>query len=96
MQNIVISKIDKYKIEGMVFTPAEVLHTTEEREERWRQLNHGMTLGNIHKLPTRITFMTQDNKIMETEATIWAVTEKNVILKNNIMIPIRSITAVRT
>lgn len=96
METSTITQIDKYELTNIPFSKDDVLLDPLEQEERWRQLNHGMTLGNLHKLATRISFKDQKDRSFETEATIWAVTENNVILKNNIMIPIRSIFQVKT
>jgi hypothetical protein len=96
METSTITRIDKYDVASQTFSKEDVLFDPSDREERWRQLNHGMTLGNLHKVAARISFKDANDQAFETEATIWAVTENNVILKNNIMIPIRSIFKVNT
>ena len=86
-----MSKITKEEIASLSFTSAEVLNTPEEIEIRWRDLNKGMALGNLHKENSRMIFESSTGAMYEVEASIWAVTEKNVLLKNGIFIPIRSI-----
>ncbi|MFT5570406.1 MAG: hypothetical protein ACI9RP_002463, partial [Cyclobacteriaceae bacterium] len=82
----IITKIDKYQIELISFIKTEVLNTHDEITHRWRELNRGMTLGNLYKQAIQIRFETEEGDMMETETTIWAVTEKNVVLKNGILI----------
>ena len=94
MQSNTLVKIDKYDLNQITYTKREVLDDHEEREDRLREIQRGMRLGNTHKLPTRIIFETEEGDIKETEATIWAVTEKRVLLKNDLSIPIRSIFSV--
>ena len=94
MQSNALVKIDKYHLDQVTYAKREVLNDPEEREDRLREIERGMRLGNTHKLPTRIIFETADGDIKETEATIWAVTESRVMLKNNLSIPIRSIYSV--
>lgn len=86
-----IIKIDKMEVKNLKFKKEDVLLTSEGKEDRWRELNKGMALGNLHKETTRMVFETENGEMYETEASIWAVTEKNVLLKNGIFIPIRSI-----
>jgi len=83
--------IDKNEIKNLKFGTQEVLENEFEITERWRDLNYSMILGNIHKVPVRIIFRDENNEEYKTETTIWSVTEKNVILKNNTLIPISSI-----
>lgn len=94
MQTNTLVKIDKYSLDQVSYAKREVIDDQEEREDRLREIHRGMRLGNTHKLPTRIMFETEDGDIKETEATIWAVTEKRVLLKNDLSIPIRCIFSV--
>lgn len=73
------------------FKKQDVLNTPFERKERLDMLNTALKLGNNHKHKVRLQFMDNDEKSHELMASVWAVTEKYVILKNNIMIPIDSI-----
>jgi hypothetical protein len=94
MQTNTLVKIDKYNLDQVTYAKREVLEDQEEREDRLREIQRGMRLGNTHKLHSRIIFETEDGEIIETEATIWAVTEKRVMLKNDLSIPIRCIYSV--
>ena len=83
--------IDKYQIDGTKLTNIDVLENGFEREERSRKLKHAMILGNIYKHRVRLFFKNKSDQIFKTEAKVRTVTEKYVILKNSIHIPITSV-----
>jgi len=85
-----IVKLDKYDLRKVNFAKKEVLSFPQKMDERAYQINRGLIVGNTHKTPVRIIFEA-DGEMMEIEATIWAVTESWVILKSELMIPIRCI-----
>lgn len=72
----------------------DVLNSPFEREERQKTLNSALKLGNNHKHKVRIHFMDIHEETHQVVASVWAVTEKYVVLKNNIMIPISSIVKI--
>lgn len=82
---------DKLKFTDIQFSREEVLGTLPEKHERLIKLISAMKLGNNHKQKVRIHFMNINNQLMEIKAKVWSVTEKYVILKNSITIPITSI-----
>lgn len=73
------------------FRKQDVLNTPFERKERLDKLNTALKLGNNHKHKVRLQFKDIHDQSHELMASVWAVTEKYVSLKNNIMIPIDSI-----
>lgn len=91
METIELIKVNKYDLNNVNFKKTDVLQAPEEIELRRENLNRGLALGNLYKGATTLRFETINGVAMETEATIWAVTENNVILKSNISIPINSI-----
>ncbi len=82
--------IDKEKVDTLTFCKEDVLTTEEERQKRRWALNRALTLGNIFKHKARIYFMTENGPFY-VYTTIWALTEKNVLLKAQKAIPICSI-----
>jgi hypothetical protein len=82
---------EKLKVTSIQFSREEVLTTIIEKKERLIKLVSAMKLGNNHKQKVRIYFMNASNELMEIKAKVWSVTEKYVILKNSITIPITSI-----
>lgn len=97
MHNLVTStqvrpvSIDKSELRKYKFRKQEVLATQDAIEQRWRDLNRGMSLGNLHKLPTTLIFESAEAKLIKLEATIWGVTTKRVLLKSGLLIPINCI-----
>lgn len=77
------------------FKPNDVLMTLQDRSERLKRLHAAMKLGNHHKHKVKLTVMSAQEQLIQIKAKVWSVTEKYVILKNSIMIPINSILDVR-
>lgn len=83
-------KIEKEHIEKLKFPEAEVLKDRESIKEREAELNRALTLGNLERTKMRIYFEDdQSKKIVET--TIWGLTDKRVILKQGVVIPIHRV-----
>lgn len=89
-----IVKIDKLQVSSQSFWPTEILQNPADRNIRQYELNRALTLGNLYKHSVKICFVDANGEQLETEATVWAVTEKYVQLKGGNYIPIRSITQV--
>ena len=79
---------------GIQFKKEDVLSSMQEKSERLKRLIAAMKLGNNHKQKVRIHFMNINNQMLEIKAKVWSVTEKYVILRNSISIPITSIREV--
>ncbi len=91
METMLINKVDKYIIPNLSFKKEEVLNSPEQRSLRWQDLHRALSLGNLYKCPVTIRFETSNGQIMETEGTVWAVTESYVIMKKDMRIPIACI-----
>ena len=82
--------IDKEKIESLKFPTNEVLTDKEAIKERETELNRALTLGNLEHTKIKIYFEDDmSKKIVET--TVWGVTDKRVILKQGVVIPIHRV-----
>lgn len=87
-------KIEKEKIENLKFPVSEVLADNAKINERLADLERALSLGNLEHSKIKIYF--EDNtscKVVET--TVWGVTDKRVILKQGVVIPINRIHAVK-
>lgn len=82
---------DSIHSSNIQFTKEDVLPSLIEKKERLKKLIAAMKLGNNHKQKVRIHFMNVNDQMMEIKAKVWSVTEKYVLLKNSISIPISSI-----
>ncbi len=86
--------VAKENISQFSFPKDDVLLLEQDRLERQKRIKRAMTLGNTRKSKVRIVF--EDNKGIKTvETTVWGVTEKNVILKQTTIIPIRRIHQIK-
>jgi hypothetical protein len=82
--------IEKEKIETLRFPNHEVLIDKDQIKHRHEELNRALTLGNLEHTKIKIYFEDdQSRKLVET--TVWGVTDKRVILKQGVVIPIHRV-----
>lgn len=82
--------IDKEDIGLLKFPKTDVLEDITEIKTRLSDVNRALSLGNLEHSKIKIFFEdTESKKVVDT--TVWAVTDKNVILKQGVMIPIHRI-----
>jgi len=90
----VITSINKEEISNLQFPNEEVLVGGEKIKQRKILLEHAVVLGNTYKGKTKIVF--EDSKgIKQIETHLWGLTDKRVILKQGIVIPIHRIHEVK-
>lgn len=82
--------IEKEKIESLKFPETEVLSNKDEVKEREIELNRALALGNLEQTKMKIYFEDDTSKKM-VETTVWGVTDKRVILKQGVVIPIHRV-----
>lgn len=82
--------IEKEEISNFSFPDFDVLTEVELIEQRKNNIIKGMKLGNLFKNKVHIIF--EDSEcVKRVETTIWGVTEKSLILKKNVFIPLKRI-----
>lgn len=86
--------VEKESVESLKFPSSEVLTTKETINERKDELNRALTLGNIEHSKIRIYFEDDTSKKV-VNTTVWGVTDKRVILKQGLVIPIHRIHSVK-
>lgn len=94
---MVISKfqpIEKEEVENLKFPSTEVLNDNEKITERRSELDRALTLGNMEHAKIRIYFE-DDSSCKVVETTVWGVTDKRVILKQGVVIPIHRVHSVK-
>jgi hypothetical protein len=94
---MVISKfqpIEKEEVENLKFPSTDVLNDIEKIDERRSELGRALTLGNIEHAKIRIYFE-DDSSCKVVETTVWGVTDKRVILKQGVVIPIHRVHSVK-
>jgi hypothetical protein len=94
---MVISKfqpIEKEEVENLKFPSTDVLNDIEKIGERRSELGRALTLGNMEHAKIRIYFE-DDSSCKVVETTVWGVTDKRVILKQGVVIPIHRVHSVK-
>ncbi len=85
--------IAKEKIETLKFPNDEVLKDKDLIKEREFELNRALALGNLEHTKIKIYF--EDDKSRKlVETTVWGVTDKRVILKKGVVIPINRVNKI--
>ena len=92
LQNPII--VSKESIANLSFPAAEVLQSREEIKNRILDLERATTLGNVEQTKIKIIFEDTES-IKQVETTIWATTDKRIILKGGVVIPISRIHEVK-
>ncbi len=86
--------IEKESIRGLKFPENDVLTSKEEIKIRLSHLERALKLGNLEHNKIKIVF--EDSiGIKQVETTVWGVTDKRVILKLGVLIPIHRIHEIR-
>ncbi|MCA6435679.1 MAG: hypothetical protein IM600_07940 [Bacteroidetes bacterium] len=86
--------IEKEGIENLKFPSAEVLTASDNISERISELNRALSLGNLERSKIKIYFEDDTSKKV-VNTTVWGVTDKRVILKQGLVIPIHRIHSVK-
>lgn len=89
-----ILPVSKEDVSGMRFPPEEVLSSAEAIEQRRLLLERSVILGNTFKGKTKLIFENSEG-LCQIETHIWGLTDKRVILKQGIVIPIHRIHEVK-
>lgn len=88
-----VQRVEKETVDQLRFPAQEVLHDALSQEERRKVLHHATSLGNLDKHKVLIRFEDQDG-LKEVYTTIWAVTDRKVLLKAGKLIPVHRIHSV--
>jgi hypothetical protein len=82
--------IDKEAVAGLRFPEKEVLTSKESIRERDTELHRALMLGNMEHTKIKIYFE-DDESLKVVDTTVWGLTDKRVILKQGIVIPIHRV-----
>jgi hypothetical protein len=86
--------IEKEMIANLKFPASDVLADEQSIKERKSDLERALALGNLEHSKIKIYFE-DENALRVVETTVWGVTDKRVILKQAVGIPISRIHSVR-
>jgi hypothetical protein len=82
--------VEKELVASFHFPEGEVLSNENDRKSLKNELDRAIALGNIEHLKVKIYFADEKgDKVVNT--TIWAITDTAILLKKNVVIPIRRI-----
>lgn len=82
--------IDKEEVLNLKFPNDEVLKSKEDIAYRKIDIERATSLGNLEHTKFKIVF-DDGQGIKQVETTIWAMTDKRIILKKGAVIPINRI-----
>lgn len=82
--------IEKENISGLKFPDMDVLTSKDEVKMRFTNLERALKLGNLEHNKIKIIFEDSEG-IKQVNTTVWGVTDKRVILKQGVVIPIQRI-----
>lgn len=94
MEAIQYQLIEKEAVAALNFPEADVLTTNEDKGQRTADLKMAMSLGNLEHTKIKI-FFEDDSSPKVVDTTIWGLTDKRVILKQGIVIPIHRVTRIK-
>lgn len=94
MNTATFEKIEKENISSLKFPNSEVLLDPEKINERSADLNRALSLGNLEQTKIKIYFE-DDKSCKVVETTVWGVTDKRVILKQGVVIPINRVHQIK-
>ncbi len=86
--------IEKEEVSKLKFPEVEVLDDDDLINERTETLKNALCLGNNEQFKVKIYFEDTISK-KKVITTIWGITDKRVILKKGVVIPISRIHKVR-
>lgn len=89
-----IPLVDKEHVNNLHFPTQDVLKDERTLEERKTALFKATSLGNLEHRKVWITFEDQEG-LKQINTTIWAVSNKKVILKGGRILPVHRIHSVK-
>jgi len=90
----IITMIEKEKVSSLTFPKQDVLLEKTKIQERKLAISKATQLGNSRKFKVKIIFEDSE-EVKRVETTIWGATEKNIILKQGTIIPVRRIHEIK-
>ena len=85
--------IDKENIPGLSFPIEDVLMVESEKQKRLIDLKNANELGDLAQYKVKILFEDASGQ-KKVDTTVWKTTEKDVVLKYGIRLPIHRVVRV--
>ncbi|MEW7288959.1 hypothetical protein [Aquimarina sp. 2304DJ70-9] len=88
-----VQDIEKEEIQFLHFPKDEVLDNKRDKKMRNLTLKRALSLGNLEHVKVKIIFADEEG-VKKVETTIWGITDKVVILKRSVVIPLERIISI--
>ncbi len=85
-----IQLVEKESVGELVFPVDEILTSDSEILNRKLSIDRAISLGNLEHHKVKIIF-SDSIGVKKVDTTIWAVTDKAILLKQNTVVPIHRI-----
>lgn len=89
-----IQTVNKTEIKSLKFPKEDVLSNKNDKICRFVELHKALYLNDLKRDKIEIVFSDDTTNLKKIETTIKAITQKAVILKNSIVIPLARIVSV--
>lgn len=86
--------VEKEHLATLKFPAADVLSEKSDISKRAADIERAMLLGNNYKGKVKILFHDREG-LKQVETTIWGFTDKRVLLKKDLVIPIHCIREIK-
>lgn len=94
IENSRLMEVQKETIPALHFPKEEVLKNSFDKLQRDKDLRRSLVLGNCYRFKVKIVF--EDiGGFKQVCTTLWGVTDKSLILKRNVIIPIHRIHGIK-
>ncbi len=84
------SLVEKEDVAQLKFPSKDVLRSESDKKKLRNDLDKAISLGNLEHHKVKIYFE-DDKKKRLVHTTVWALTDKAVVLKQNVIIPMHRI-----
>jgi hypothetical protein len=82
--------VEKEEVARLKFPKSDVLQTEKDQQSLQAELDRALALGNLEHHKVKIYFE-DDKKKRVVHTTIWTLTDKAIVLKQNVIIPLNRI-----
>ncbi len=89
-----VTLIEKEDLHSILFSNTDVIEDPVKRRLRQIYLERAERLGNAYHGKVKMTFITEDGKLMMVNTTIWSADQQYITLKGGIHIPTVAIVEV--
>ena len=86
--------VAKEEISLLKFPKEDILISNEEKKDRQAKLERALKLGNAYHGKVKILFEDIEG-LKAVETTIWGVTDKNILLKRDVLVPVNRIREIK-